>query len=198
MQSDSIVSGLDVERRIIMARLKINELSIIHNHINDKKPVKCKKVRQRFMSFLSKYISTDASWLQKHISECPRCQKRMAAIGRVNLALSFIKSQSHNLDLLMRANTQTINVLQHSVREVPKAIKLKNALPRPGFSQKLIQCLQPSINMAACILILFLMKSGIFSSIDEFQTQGKKAYKQYYVNRLGEEIADDIFPTDLM
>ena len=139
MQGDSVISSLDVERRIIMARLKINKLNNIHNHIKDKMPDKCKKIRQRFITFLSRYISADALWLQGHISECPRCQKRLAALGRVNLAMSFIKSQSHNIDLLMRANTQTINVLQHSLREVPKAQKLKSVRPEPGFTQKIVK-----------------------------------------------------------
>lgn len=162
----------------------------------EKKQNQCKKIRQGFISFLGSYFSADAPWVQKHIAQCPRCRNRLAALGRVNLALSFIKSQSHNLDLLMRANTQTINVLKHSLREVPKAQKLKTANPEPKLTRKLIWCFQPSMNLAACILVLVLMKVGIFSSMDKFQAQGKKAYKQFYINQLGEEIADDVFPGD--
>lgn len=158
---------------------------------------KCRKIRQGLNSFLGKFISADAPWIQRHIAQCPRCQKRLMAISRVNLALSFIKSQSHSLDLLMRANTQTISVLKHSLQEVPKAQKLKEMYPEQKLTQKLVWCFQPSVNIAACILILFLMKVGIFSSMDNFQTQGKKAYKQYYVSRIGEEMADDIFPGDI-
>ena len=94
----------------------------------------------------------------------------------------------------MRANSQTIGVLKHSLREAPKAQKLKSINPEPNTAQKLIQCLRPSGNLAACFLILFLMKFGIFSSMQNIQTQGKKAYKQYFVSNIGEEMTEDIFP----
>ena len=110
--------------------------------------------------------------------------------------MTFIKSQSHSLDLLKRANTQAINVLKHGLREVPKAQKLKKVNPEPKLTQKLAWSFQPSFNIAACFLILVLIKCGVFSSMDKFQTTGKKAYKQYYANQVGEEIADDIFPSD--
>lgn len=157
---------------------------------------KCKSVRKGFISFLGIHFSPETPWIQNHIAHCPRCQNRLAAVGRVNVALSFLKSQSHGLDLLMRANTQTINVLKHSLREVPKAQKLKIAKPELKLSQKLIWSLQPSMNIAACFLILVLIKCGLFSSIDKFQTQGRRAYKQYYTNQVGEEIAEDLFPGD--
>ncbi|MBN2591711.1 MAG: hypothetical protein JXA96_17730 [Sedimentisphaerales bacterium] len=168
-----------------MVRLKIEKQNI------------CKNVRKGFVSFLGIQFSPETPWIRNHIANCPRCQNRLASIGKVKLALSFIKSQSHGLDLLMRANTQTINVLKHSLREVPKAQKLKTAKPELKLSQKLIWCLQPSMNIAACLLILLLMKCGLFSSIDKFQTQGRKTYKQYYANQVGEEIAEDLFPSDI-
>ena len=99
--------------------------------------------------------------------------------------------------LFFTLQLQTINVLKHSLREVPKAQKLKTAKPELKLSQKLIWSLQPSMNIAACFLILVLMKCGLFSSIDKFQDQGRKAYKQYYANQVGEEIADELFPNDL-
>jgi hypothetical protein len=170
-----------------MMRLKIK---------NETKANQCKKIKKGIFSFFERHFSADAPWVQNHIAKCPRCQKRLAAIGRVNLALSFIKSQSHKLDLLQRANTQAINVLKHSLREMPKAQKLKTANPEPKLTQKIFWCLQPSMNLAACLLILFLMKCGIFSSMNKFQSQGKKAYKQYYVNQVGEDMAEDFFPSD--
>ena len=157
---------------------------------------KCKQVRRRYISSIGQHLSINAPWLQRHIAQCPRCQKRLASVGRVNLALSFMRSQSHNLDLLMRANAQTIGVLKHSLRETPKAQELKTLLPEPKLTEKLMRYFQPSTNLAACILILFLMKFGMFSSMDKFQTQGKKAYKQYFVSRVGEDLAEDIFPSD--
>ena len=96
----------------------------------------------------------------------------------------------------MSANKQTINVLKHSLREAPKAQKLKIVCPDVKPAQRLIQYFQPSANMAACFLILFLTKFGIFSSMENAQTEGQKAYKQYYLNHIGEELTEDIFPGD--
>jgi hypothetical protein len=194
VQSDPIISSLDVERRITMAKIINDKLNSFCNHKDKRNTDNCRKIRSRFILNLSKHFSIEAPWLQKHIATCPRCQKRLATVSKVNLALSFIKSQSHNLDLLMRANTQAINVLKHSLREMPETQKLKVVKPEPRLRQKPIQCLQPSLNLAACILVLFLMKFGIFSSISKFETQGKKAYKQYFVSNIGEEMTEDIFP----
>lgn len=97
----------------------------------------------------------------------------------------------------MRANSQAIGVLKHSLREMLKAQKLKEMNPEPKAAQRLVLCLRPSGNLAACLLVLFLMKFGIFSSMENIQTQGKKAYKQYYVSNIGEKMTEDIFPTQL-
>jgi hypothetical protein len=40
------------------------------------------------------------------------------------------------------------------------------------------------------------MKIGVFSSMDTFQSQGQKVIKQYYASRVGEDLADEIFPKD--
>ena len=194
MQSDPIIIGLDVERRIIMAKITNDKLNAFCSHKDKKNNESCRKIRSRFIFNLSKHFSAESPWLQRHIASCPRCQKRLASVGKVNLALSFIKSQSHNLDLLMRANTQAIGVLKHSLREMPAAQKLREIKPELKLRQKFIQCLQPSVNLAACILVLFLVKFGIFSSISNLETQGKKAYKQYFVSNIGQEMTEDIFP----
>ena len=179
-----------------MVSIKLKKLIPFYNYNGITKSNRCKGIRLRFISYVGKYFSPDAPWLQKHISHCPRCQKRLASINRVNLALSLIKSQPHNLNLLMKANTQAINVLKHSLREAPKAQKLKKITPEPKFTFRLVNCLQSSLNIAACLLIVFLMKFGIFSSVENMQTQGKKAYKQYFVSNIGEDLTKDIFPTD--
>ena len=180
-----------------MKNLKICKHDIISDQPNEGSSGYCKKIRRRFSYTFGKYFSINAPWLQRHIAKCPRCQRRLASVGRVHLALSFIKSQSHSLDLLMNANKQTINVLKHSLREAPKAQKLKIARPDIKPAQRLIQCFRPSANLAACILVLFLMKFGIFSSMESARTKGQKAYKQYYIDRIGEELTDDIFPGDV-
>jgi hypothetical protein len=195
MQSNPITYSLDEERRIIMKRIEIKNLILHFYESLNKRESKCRKIRSRLFSNLDKYISSDSTWLCNHIMECPVCQHRLAAYGKVHLALSFIKAQSHEVDLLMRANTQAINVLRHSLREAQEAQTLKQALPEPKLKEKMSKYLQPALNFAACILIMLLMKIGIFSSMGKFQQQGQKALEQYYINQVGEDIAKDIFPT---
>ena len=97
----------------------------------------------------------------------------------------------------MRANEQAISVLKHSLREAPKAVKLKQIQPEPKLMERWSRHMQPLGNMAACAAILLLMKTGIFSSMDGFQTKGQKVIRQYYSSRIGEDLTEEIFPTDL-
>lgn len=155
---------------------------------------KCKSVRARLSDIINSYVGFNSNWLQNHIASCPRCQKRLADFGRVNLALSLIKSHPHRLDLWMRANTQTIGVLKHSLRNMPKAQKLKRIKPEPGFIEKSRKYRGSVVNAAACLVVLFLMKAGVFSSMNKFQTGGTNAMKTYYATHVGADIADEIFP----
>jgi len=154
----------------------------------------CRSIRGRLYKAIGSHIGPNADWVQNHIADCPRCQRRFASAGRVGLALSIIKSQPHNLDLLMRANAQAIGVLKHSLRNAPKAQKLKTVLPEPTLFERFGKYRNSIVNTAACIMVLFLMKVGIFSSMDKFQSEGQKVVKQYYAIRVGEELADEIFP----
>jgi len=155
----------------------------------------CKKIRNRLYNAISKHIGPDADWVQNHIAVCPRCQQRVASLGRVHLAISFIKSQPHSLDLLMRANTQAVTVLKHSLRDTPEAQKLKKELPEQNLFEKCAKYKSPVANAAACIAIVCLMKIGIFSSMQRFQTQSKQAVRNYYAANAGQDIADEIFTT---
>ena len=157
---------------------------------------KCKRIRTRLYTAMSRRFGPDAKWLHNHIMYCPRCQHRLVSYGKVNLALSFMKNQPHGLDLLMRANTQAIAVLKHSLRREPKAQKLERKLPEPKLMERCRQYGHSAANLAACIVILLLMKIGVFSSMGNLQTQGQKVIKQYYVKQVGEDLADEIFARD--
>jgi len=155
-------------------------------------------------SRLTKFVGLDADWLQNHITNCPRCQRRLVSAerrpfreyGKVNLAISAIKSQPHKLDLLMCANAQAIGVLKHSLRRAQKAKKLRTIKPEPKLRERFGKYASSTANIAACIAIMLLMKFGVFSSMDTFQTQGQKVIKQYYASRVGDDLADEIFPKD--
>lgn len=156
--------------------------------------IRCRQIRSWLYKLVNSRVGLNSDWAQSHIASCPRCQRRLAFVGRVNLALSSIKSQPHNLDLLMHANSQAIGVLKHSLRKAPKAQKLKTIRPEPKLLERCSKYKHSAANAAACIAILFLMKTGIFTSMDTFQTEGQKVVKQYYASRAGQDLADEIFP----
>ena len=153
-------------------------------------------MRARLYSAMNKHFGPEAGWLRSHIANCPRCRRRLIASGRVHLALSFIQTQPHGLDLLMRANKQAISVLKHSLQQEPKAQELKSRRPEPKPREKYAQYGFSIGSLAACLAVLFLMKIGIFSSMDTVQDRGRKVMKQYYVHRIGQDLADEIFPIE--
>lgn len=163
--------------------------------INKSKNNKCGRIRAWLRRAVASRFSLDANWVQKHIADCPKCRRRLAAVSKVNLALSMIKSQPHNLDLLKRANTQALGVLKHSLRHAPKARMLKAARPEPKLFEKCRKYAHSTANAAACITIICLMKTGIFSYMDNVQSQGQEVVKQYYASQIGQDMADDIFST---
>jgi hypothetical protein len=154
---------------------------------------KCRQIRTWLYTTLSRHFSPEADWLNDHITHCPRCQRRLISCSKVNLAISFMKSQPHNLDLLKRANAQAIGVLKHSLRHEPKAQELRRKLPEPKFLERCGKYGNSIANLAACVLILLLMKIGVFSSMDNFQNQGQKVIRQYYSRQIGEDLANEIF-----
>jgi len=159
---------------------------------------KCRRIRGWLYTTLSRNFGPEANWLNEHIMRCPRCQQRLISCGKVNLALSFMKSQPHSLDLLMRANTQAIAVLKHSLRIEPKAQKLEKKLPEPKMSERWSKYGHSVANLAACFAILLLTKIGLFSSMemDQLHNQGQRIMKQYYVRQAGEDLADEVFPSN--
>jgi hypothetical protein len=107
-----------------------------------------------------------------------------------------MKAQPHGLDLLTRANQQTIAVLNHSLREEPKAQKLKTKRPEPKPLEKYRRYGFSFGSLAACLAILILMKIGVFSSMDTVQVKGRRVMKQYYARNVGQDLADDVFPVE--
>jgi len=153
----------------------------------------CKGVRDRLYAAVRKHVGIEPEWVRNHVAHCPRCRRRLAAAAKVNLALSLIKSQPHSLELLQHANAGAVGVLKHSLRNCAKAQKLKTVLPEPHLPEKCRPYKNPALNAAACIALLFLTKTTIFSSMLNFQSDGQQLLKQYYTNQIGEDLADEIF-----
>ncbi len=154
---------------------------------------RCKRIRQHLMDSASRRFGPEASWVQKHVASCPRCQRRLAAMARVDLGLSTIKSQPHSLDLLMRANSAAVRMLNHRLREAARDRRLEEARPEPRLVEKYAAYRAAVMNVAACIAILFLTKAGIFSSFDKARSGGQAVMKQYYTAQAGEDLAGEVF-----
>lgn len=143
---------------------------------------------------MTRHWGAEAGWLQSHISSCPRCQRRLVSLGKVNLALSLMKARPHSLSLLMRANEQAIGVLKHGLRAEPQAARLKTTLPEPKLVERCGRYGHSVGHLAACVTVLLLMKIGVFSSMDTFQTEGQEVMRQYYARQVGQDLAEDVFP----
>jgi len=154
----------------------------------------CKKLRLSLVRLLDNRFRLQTGWIQNHIANCPRCRARLIGYSRLEMAFGLLKSQPHSLELLQHANCQALSVLQHSLRQAPQAQFLREVLPKPKWYQRLLKYTHSLGNAAACLTILFLMRIGIFSSMNEFHREGEKAVKQYYRHYLGDtDMMDDMF-----
>ncbi len=152
-----------------------------------------KRIRRRLVDSAHQRFGPEAPWVQRHVAHCPHCQRRLASLTKVDLALSVIKSQPHRLDLLTRANTAAIRMLNHQLRQTEAADRLKEAKPEPPFADRYAGHQNAILNVAACLAVLLLTKAGIFTSLDKARTRGEAAMKQYYADRAGEDLAGEVF-----
>ncbi|MBN2131237.1 MAG: hypothetical protein JW741_17185 [Sedimentisphaerales bacterium] len=157
------------------------------------RPKDCKRLRRWLAASLCRHLGPEAGWVRRHAAGCPKCQRRIAAFTRVELALSIVKSQPHCVDLLQRANACAIGMLKHSLREAPQAHTLKDSRPGPSFIERSGRYRYRLGNVAACLAIVVLTRTGLFSSLDRMSTQGKECMRQYYATQAGEDLAGEVF-----
>ncbi|MBN1508392.1 MAG: hypothetical protein JW955_16200 [Sedimentisphaerales bacterium] len=158
-----------------------------------REPSPCKRVRQRLLESARHRLGPEARWVQAHAASCPRCQRRLARIAKVELALSAIRSRPHRLDLLMQANSAALRMLNHELRQVAQARRLEETKPEPSLIERYARYRFAITNVAACVAILLLTKTGVFSSFNTARTQGQAVMKQYYANQAGEDLAREVF-----
>ncbi len=156
----------------------------------------CTEFIDRVSRLLAAGLGTDPRWVQEHVISCPRCRRRVARLSRVELALALVKNNAHNLNLLKRANTQTIGVLARSVRATARAERLRNTQPEPTILERSLKYRHAVARVAACVTVAVLMKVGTFASAKEFDSKGRKAMEQYYASRAGQELTSEIFKTN--
>lgn len=56
--------------------------------------------------------------------------------------------------------------------------------------------LERALNVAACLFIVIMIKSGVSSSLLDYRDQGQTAIEKYYARNLDSQTFDEIFPTD--
>jgi hypothetical protein len=114
-------------------------------------------------------------------------------VSRVELALVIVKSQPHHIDLLKQANAHAIGVLKHSLREASQADTLRNFRPEPSFIERSGRYRYRLGNVAACLAIVVLTRTGLFSSLERVNARGKECMRQYYAAQAGEDLAGEVF-----
>ncbi|MFC1766245.1 hypothetical protein ACFL6U_29740 [Planctomycetota bacterium] len=158
-------------------------------------PQRCWLIRlQQRGTWWLRTLDFNTPWVQNHIAGCPRCQRRFVHLGRIKLALTLAKSQRHGNDLLARANTQAFKVLRRPLRQTPQAKNLKIARPAPHWRDRLYTMRGTFGQMAACVTLLVLGKIGLLGSLQGAQTRTEKAVHSYYTQRLGQPMAEEVFP----
>ncbi len=152
----------------------------------------CMKVGLSLTETIGDTFSRTSTWMLGHLADCPRCQRIAYRSGRLRLALLLTKTQSHRPDLLMRANQKALSVLKHSLRHTATAEKLRHAVTQPSFRVMLSKYTQSIAHAAACLAVLLLMRTSIFSSMVNFQKDGRQAVERYYARHLDEDILRDV------
>jgi hypothetical protein len=134
--------------------------------------------------------------LTEHVSNCPCCQKRLALAGRVEIAFSLLKSQPLTMDLLSRANSSALGMLKHSLRYSPESEKLRVLRSEQTWFGKIRPFFEHVLNVAACLFVLLMIRSGVFSSLTDYKQQGETALHNYYARNLDQKLMNEIFPDD--
>lgn len=134
--------------------------------------------------------------LSDHVALCPRCQQRLAALQRVELALTLVNTQPLNAGLLARANNKTLDMLKHSLRFAPKSAALRTAQSDIGHVEKMRPGLERALNVAACVFVMLMIKTGVSSSLLDYKEQGEAVIHNYYARNLDSQLFNEIFPTN--
>lgn len=136
----------------------------------------------------------ESRWIQNHVAQCPRCQRRFAAQGKVSLGLQLARSQAHGPTLLSHANKQVLKMLQRGVRQSPEAVQLQSAYPHPRVWERLGAYRGALRQMAACIALMALGKIGLLGSMQQAQDRTEDAMRTYYTEHLDPSMVEDVFP----
>jgi hypothetical protein len=111
----------------------------------------------------------------------------------VELALQMILSQPHSLSLLQEANEAALSVLRRQERHSPKAEALRQATVQPDWTARHTRRLEKLVGVAACLMVICLIKIGVFSSLKDIHDDGQTAMHNYYARNLDPEMMGELF-----
>jgi len=156
----------------------------------------CRVLQQRKVGLFDSFRQHVQHRLIEHMANCPRCRKRLGLASRLEIALAMIKSQPHHIDLLQRANTQTLAVFAHALRYAPKSQTLRISRPEPILAVKNRSLIDRLLNIAACLFVVLMMRSGIFHSLTSYKEQSEAVIHNYYARNLDSNMFNEIFPNN--
>ena len=158
---------------------------------NDKN--QCRSVRNERCGMMH---SVKMRWLRRlddHVADCPKCRKRLLRVNRVEVALMLMKSQPYEMGLLARANNKALDVLTHSLRFAPKSTLLRQAKSDTNRIEKARPFIERVLNVAACLFIIIMIKTGVSNSLLDYKRQGEAVIQNYYARNLDEQLFNEIF-----
>ena len=161
---------------------------------NDKN--QCRSVRNERCGVIRSIKMRLLQRLDDHVAECPKCQRRLAVLNRVEVALMLTKSQPYEMGLLARANNKALDVLAHSLRFAPKSTLLRQARSDTNRIEKARPLIERVLNVAACLFIIVMIKTGVSRSLLDYKQQGEAVIHNYYARNLDSQMFDEIFPED--
>lgn len=153
-------------------------------------------MRKEPVGFLKTVWGRIMERLSDHVAHCPGCQRRLALVNRVEIGLMLMKTQSLNAGLLARANNKTLNVFKHSLRNAPKSAALRVAESDLSRLEKMRPGFERVLSAAACVFVVFMIKTGISRSLLNYKEQGEAVIKNYYARNLDDQLFKEIFPDD--
>ncbi|MHC4385692.1 MAG: hypothetical protein ACYTEU_05095 [Planctomycetota bacterium] len=162
---------------------------------NDKKD-QCRRMRGGPVSLFGAIRMRVMKRLSNHIAECPRCQRRLTALNRVEIGFMLVRTQALDIGLLAKANTQAVNVLKNSLRNSPKSAVLRSAKADLSRLEKMRPGFERVLGAAACVFIVLMIKTGVSHSLLDYQEQGEAVIKNYYARNLDDQLFDEIFSED--
>ncbi len=161
---------------------------------NDKN--QCRSVRNERCGMIRSLKVRLLRRLDDHVAGCPKCQRRLATVNRVEVALMLMKSQPYEMGLLARANNKALDVLTHSLRFGPKSTLLRQARSDTNCIEKARPFIEKVLNVAACLFIVVMIKSGVSHSLLDYKQRGEAVIHNYYARNLDDQLFSEIFPED--